>query len=74
MTSRTVPVAGDRVYKAALKSLAEERGEPMSEMVRRALDLAYGVELAEHVSFFASRVTQITQSCDKSENAELVSE
>lgn len=67
MAVTTVPLTADRVYKVAFKSLAEQRGESMADMVRHALDATYGSDLEPHLIFFAGRVTQITQSGDKSD-------
>lgn len=53
-TGQTVPLRGNREYKDAFAILARKKQQPMSELVRDALDKVYGKEIERELSFFAS--------------------
>lgn len=44
-TSTSIPVSGDRTYTRSMRTLASLRGVTVAELVRKALDAAYGAEL-----------------------------
>lgn len=52
MASVSFPVIGTVNYRNAFSAFARDRKTSMAELVRRALDEQYGVELERYLSFF----------------------
>lgn len=52
--SLAVSLRGTRTYRRALKSVAEDRGVDVADLVREALDAYVGDEIRPYLSFFAS--------------------
>lgn len=49
----TIPVKGDFTLRKALRLAAAKRGITIAELVRNAIDDAYGDEIAKPLVFFA---------------------
>lgn len=52
MKSTSIPVSGDREFVQVVKTLAAAKGTTVADLVRQALDTAYGAELARIRSIF----------------------
>jgi hypothetical protein len=48
----TVSLVADKEYKQALKALASQRGVEVGQLVRDAIDHAFGDELKPYVALF----------------------
>ncbi len=62
--STAVSVRANRNYIRALKVLASERGLPIADLVREALDKTLGESIEAKVLFFATIDCQNSQSND----------
>jgi hypothetical protein len=51
----SVSIAGDEVYKKALKAVAAQNGMAVGELVRKATDATYGDQLEPHIRFFLAQ-------------------
>lgn len=60
-SATAVSIRANRQYLRALRQLAEEKNQPVADLVRAAIDTAYGAEIEPILSFFAKRDYQNRQ-------------
>jgi hypothetical protein len=65
-TSTMISLKGDKAYIAAFRLLSEKHGKTVAELVRTALDNAYGSDMKPLLDFLsASNGRSIVQTDDK---------